>query len=268
MNSQPTLSRIDLCAAVEQSRFDWHALAPDFPGWETHDDPDLLWHVSNQPQWVFNNAIRARFTPETVEARLDEIIGTYKQRGLPVLWWVTPSSEPSDLGERLLARGLVGPEPVPTMAADLTRISLDVPPVPGLDIVPLREGDSLYDYADVIRRTNDWDQSVTDTYHGLMAAIPADGPIIRLMGTLNGEPVATGAVTLHPGSIVGVYNICTVPEARRMGIGAAMTLAGLRDAYARGARWAVLQASEMGAGIYRAMGFEEVCSFDAYLLER
>jgi ribosomal protein S18 acetylase RimI-like enzyme len=264
MISQP----IDLCAAVEQSRFDWHAFAPDFPGWETHDDPDLLWHISDVPVWVFNNAVRARFTPETVEARLDEIIGTYRQRNLSLLWWVGPSSQPADLGQRLIARGLLGPEPVPAMAADLSNIDLEGAPVPGLDIVPV-DGDSmLRDYAEVIRRTNDWEQVVTNAYHGLMACIPDDGPMIRLMGMMDGEAVATAAVVLHPHNVVGVYNICTVPEARRMGIGAAMTLAGLRSARARGAQSAVLQASEMGAGIYRAMGFYDVCNLEAYVLQR
>jgi GNAT superfamily N-acetyltransferase len=258
---------IDLCAAVEESRFEWHEFAPDFTGWETHNDPDLLWHISDVPVWVFNNAVRARFSPETVEARLDEIIGTYRRRNLSLLWWVGPSSQPSDLGQRLLARGLVGPEPVPAMAADLSSISLETPSVPGLDIVPL-EGDAMRAYADVIRRTNAWEQNVTDAYQGLMSAIPGDGAMIRHLGYLNGEAVATAAVVLHPHNVVGVYNICTVPEARRMGIGAAMTLAGLREAHARGARTAVLQASEMGAGIYRAMGFYDVCNLEAYVLER
>jgi ribosomal protein S18 acetylase RimI-like enzyme len=262
MNSQA----IDLCAAVEQSRFDWHAFAPDFAGWETHDDPDLLWHISDVPVWVFNNAVRARFTPETVDERLDEIIGTYKQRGLSLLWWVGPSSQPADLGQRLIARGLIGPEPVPAMAADLTTIVLDGTPVPGLEIVPLT-GETMRYYADVIRRTNDWEQPVTDAYQGLMAAIPDNGPMIRHLGYLNGEPVGTAAVVMHANNVVGVYNICTVPEARRMGIGAAMTLAGLREAYARGARTAVLQATELGARIYRPMGFYDVCNLEAYLLE-
>jgi len=55
-----------------------------------------------------------------------------------------------------------------------------------------------------------------------------------------------------------------VPEARRQGIGAAITLAALRDARAMGYRVGVLGASSAGYTVYKRIGFEEYCKIGIY----
>ena len=55
-----------------------------------------------------------------------------------------------------------------------------------------------------------------------------------------------------------VYSIGVVEDARRRGIGKAMTLAVLRLGRDAGCRIGVLQSSKMGYPRYEAMGFESV----------
>jgi ribosomal protein S18 acetylase RimI-like enzyme len=64
--------------------------------------------------------------------------------------------------------------------------------------------------------------------------------------------------------VAGVYNVCTLPELRGLGIGRAITASVIEDARQQGMRVAVLGASPMGDPVYRAMGFREVCRLRSY----
>jgi ribosomal protein S18 acetylase RimI-like enzyme len=69
--------------------------------------------------------------------------------------------------------------------------------------------------------------------------------------------VATSGVFLA-GGLASIINVTTVSEARRRGIGTAMTLAALRCGFDKGYRVAVLGTTEMGRRIYERMGFRHV----------
>ena len=83
------------------------------------------------------------------------------------------------------------------------------------------------------------------------------------LGRLGGEPVATSALFFAAG-VAGVYCVSTIESARRRGIGAAVTLAALREARDLGHGLAVLTSSEMGYSVYRKLGFVEYCRIGLY----
>ena len=65
------------------------------------------------------------------------------------------------------------------------------------------------------------------------------------------SPEALGA------GVAGLSSVATVPEARRQGIGTAVTLHLLEQARAMGYRIGVLFSSDMAVGVYRKLGFRE-----------
>jgi GNAT superfamily N-acetyltransferase len=77
------------------------------------------------------------------------------------------------------------------------------------------------------------------------------------LGRLDGRPAATSMAFCGAG-VATVLAIATVAAARDRGIGAAITLAGLREPRERGYRHGVIFATELGAPVYRRIGFRDV----------
>jgi ribosomal protein S18 acetylase RimI-like enzyme len=66
------------------------------------------------------------------------------------------------------------------------------------------------------------------------------------------------ALAFDHGDDCGIYNVSTLENARRRGLGTALTARLLHDARARGLRTATLQATAMAEGLYAALGFRDL----------
>ena len=83
------------------------------------------------------------------------------------------------------------------------------------------------------------------------------------VGYDDGAPVTAGYGKVT-GRTIGIYNIATVPAARRRGNGAAMTMRIVDDGVAAGCDVAILQASDMGKPTYERLGFRTVVEYVGY----
>jgi len=80
------------------------------------------------------------------------------------------------------------------------------------------------------------------------------------LASLDGERVGIStAVLTRPSG--GIYSVATLEPARRRGVGSAVTWAAVDAIRDWGCSAAVLQSSEMGYPVYRAMGFREVTRY-------
>ncbi len=96
------------------------------------------------------------------------------------------------------------------------------------------------------------------------AAAAEESPWRSYVGRLDGEVVTTASLAPAVG-IGGIYNVATLPKARRQGLGAAMTLTALREARELGCRIGILQSSAIGLGVYRRLGFERYSTYSVYV---
>ena len=93
-------------------------------------------------------------------------------------------------------------------------------------------------------------------FHGETILAPHIAAFVAYMGA---EPVAC-AMTLVSHRVAGVFYVATVEHARRRGLGDALTRMAAGTGFEMGADAAWLGASEMGAGVYRRIGFEDLGS--------
>ncbi|TQS46150.1 GNAT family N-acetyltransferase [Cryptosporangium phraense] len=99
----------------------------------------------------------------------------------------------------------------------------------------------------------------------LMGGDVLDTPgITGYLASASGRPVATG-LGIRSGEMIGVFNVAVVPEARRRGLGRAMTARILSDGFAAGATTAYLQPSADGWTLYESMGFRVVDSWTIFV---
>jgi len=88
------------------------------------------------------------------------------------------------------------------------------------------------------------------------------GDAVRvLMAKLDGQFVGT-AMAVRTGDLAGIYSVGTLEHARGRGVGTAVTAAAIRAAVRDwGVERIFLQSSQMGFGIYAALGFRTVTSY-------
>jgi ribosomal protein S18 acetylase RimI-like enzyme len=233
------------------------------PGASLHHDSGVAWVDSGLPSSVYNAAVAARFDRKTADAGIESVLAHFRRVDRPFTWHIGPTSTPDDLGPRLLAKGFEFGEDEPGMAASLEIIDQDTTAPKGLEIDVVADERTLRDWVDVwlFPLSEDARQMFRDRLSH--RALSRDGPWRYYVGRLDGRPVATVERFAGAG-VVSIQYVVTLPEARRRGIGAAMTRHAMTDARHLGYHVAVLTASPDGVGIYRRLGFREYCRFTRY----
>lgn len=232
---------------------------------EVRDEPDLLLAFSGVAFRAINAAARANVEPADAAGRIEEAVAWLSARTARWRWLLGPASRPLDLGDRLVASGLRQLSDNAGMALDLRGRQTGAPLPAGVTTELVTDEAGLGRWRAVQQRGLGLDEASTmawwAAHHRL--AVEAWPPLRNWIANLDGEAVAAAALFVGAG-VAGIYNVCTVPEARGRGIGSAITAVALDAAVAQGLELAVLGSSDMGYPVYLRLGFREVSRLRSY----
>jgi ribosomal protein S18 acetylase RimI-like enzyme len=225
-----------------------------------HDEPEALWFLSGHPFHLANGIVRTSFSSDMVEERIEQFTAHH----IPMALLISPSTQPADLGSHLEQHGWM-PEEAPGMAVDLRALDQHLSYPSNLTITHVRDNQQLKTWIRVMTIGSEIPQEGLTLLLDMATkqGIKEDSTVHYYLGIVDEQPVATSLLYLG-GGVAGIYNVTTLPEVRRQGIGTALTVVPLLEARAKGYRIGTLQSTPMGLNLYRRLGFREYCTFQAY----
>lgn len=248
-------------AAVEDNLLAFLDTVSRVPIFVSEHLSDAMTYRSGLLHPLFNGVVGGRFAPGSEEQRSRDLIAQFVDRGLPFLWWSTPSAWSEGLDRALAEAGALRDDS-PGMYADLMAPALEARPVDGLEISVV-DADTEETMGRLMCEGFDMPATLVGPVRELFAGFDPN-QLVNLLATRHGEPVACGSLWIT-GTTAGLYNIATLEPARGRGVGYAVTTALMEQARKRGCTEAILTATTMGRPVYERLGFVEVCQMPQYL---
>lgn len=260
--STPTLARV-----IKANWMDYYYYLGRAPNAELYASPHLTWLLTGIPDTFNNVVLQTRLPPDGAGELIAQALTHFRSRNVRRLsWWTEEGAQETDLKKQLVAHGLIFDEGGTGMAADLHALPKDLPTPAGLTITPVENKETLKQWARIVNigfGLPSWSERI---WFDLFADLVFELPLRNYLAILNGQPVGTAQLFLGAG-VAGIYNVTCVPEARGRGVGAAVTLAPLLEARNLGFHISILQASHLGFGVYRRLGFQDFGKLSHYRWE-
>jgi GNAT superfamily N-acetyltransferase len=190
-------------------------------------------------------------------ARLDKILARYGESGRGAGFWVSPSAQPDNLDQLLKKRALHCRKYFPAMYCDLEK------PLPDVHArVPVQFA-RVTDYKIFRAQPHPAIGYITTTIRRFELAaqehlaLRSPRKSWEFVATCANSPV--GICTLFLGRRhAGVFDVGVLEPVRNQGIGRALVRHACAFAREQGSEGAILIATNLGYGMYRHVGFQEV----------
>jgi ribosomal protein S18 acetylase RimI-like enzyme len=219
----------------------------------------LLGHV---PMRFFNQILVE--SPDAAVSAIEGGVRLGRERGDPFV--VSLRDGVDDRFKPLMpGLGLLASDDAATQAMTMHPVSdraRSTEPEPGFEIERVADASALEEFRGSVTAGFGADPSVARAMMGVGLLDRREGSVY--LGYLKGQPVTAG-LGWRTGRTIGVYNIATIPTARRRGFGEAMTARVIADGAAAGCDVAALQASWMGRPIYARLGFQASVQYTGYV---
>jgi len=249
-----------ICAAIENDLYDFLQKVAVISENKVYASDEISWIMSTNSDWP-NRIFRAKFNTTETNEKIAMAVEQIRLNKMPKMWVVGPASFPRDLGEQLMTHGFYKHTVQSGMAIDLLRASIKPQPSSELvihpchDLATLRQWKFVSDTA--FNRNVNFD---------ILAKMLNEKSIYFYAGSINDQVVATLIIS-YSSTFAGLHTVTTHPNYRKRGIAGAMVLNALHHIQKQGYPLVVLQASPLGEGVYREIGFQKYFDLAHYALD-
>jgi GNAT superfamily N-acetyltransferase len=194
-----------------------------------------------------------------IEEEIDRVIEYFSSKNLPFMWWSS--------AKILETKGF-------QFGGILTGIALDIsqgiPSKPSassdLKIKIVQSDSELESFTNLAANAFAMSPIATKQWLALNDSVMKKDEQVHFMAYLNGVPVGTATLSVASSS-AGIWNLATLSEHRKHGIGGALVHAALVEAKKRhyDQVMAILMPKGMAWGLFTKMGFKAVCEFPFYI---
>ncbi len=233
---------------------------------ELHQEPELLWTLTDIPVSLFNCVVRPRLTADTVDAAIEASRARAESRGVPLSWWLGPAPTPDHLETRLEDAGFEKIDELIGMAADLQQLAPPPTFPAGLTVEEITDGEQFRRWCFLLGMVYEFGRQALTAWRRCYEAVGygPGAPWRHFIALLDGAPVATASLFLGAG-VASIANVGTAAELRGRGLGRIISAHPLALARDEGYRIGTLWASQTGASMYRRLGFRPYCLGPIYL---
>jgi ribosomal protein S18 acetylase RimI-like enzyme len=258
------MSILENTFVIESNLFDFYQTVARLSKRSFYTDKYISWVNCAPSPWpcaIFNT----NFSIENVKEKIHSIKKQIARGIVPNRWLTGPSMRPNNFNEQLLKSGFIKQDEATGMALDFIDLKSDSKQIDGLDIQIVTDATNLRDGAIVVASALlGCSENDASSFYELMATILHCEKVMFFIGYFEDRPIASSTLFVSD-EVAGIYHVATAPSFRRKGIGRSMALAPLVQAREMGARFAVLQATQLGKGVFNSLGFTEYCALGSYV---
>lgn len=245
------MSKSHVARQIQGNLIAYMNLFSGLPNMLTHDEA-VYWFISHQPA-PGSIVLRATWPEENVDQQIDKLFLELSQHVAEMDWMIFPHDQPTNLGDYLAARGMVGGRGGNWLWADLSA------PLPAPNLLPDFRIEQVRDDAMMAV----WVRASEAGFGGELACFydayarhgyGDDAFSLHYIGYWGDIPV-TSATLLDAGGGASVYDLSTPSEYRGKGFGGALTLALMEEIRRRGYADTWIWSSNMAQSLYRTLGY-------------
>lgn len=230
--------------------------------------------LTHEPYWYrliskishpyFNSIFEANIPDDRLAEAVEEALIPFRERKLPMSWWVGPKAQPASLGESLTRYGFQHVSCEAAMAispfdADYERVSEEV------EVQAVNSATDLRTWVEIMTGVYGLPEFTQEPWFRILkkAGLGSQSKLQHFLASIDGEIAGVGSI-FYGSEAAGIYNIAILPPFRGQGVASTLTISLLSLIEERGYELATLCASQKAKSLYRQIGFRVYGELNCY----